>query len=88
MRSRGGWPKERRLLRGNSGAPFASQSGQKETRDSMAEIIGFFRALFQLRDRRFRRVLIRSVAYSAVLIVGFGLGAGSRVWRKRGAGWS
>ena len=37
----------------------------------MAEIIGFFRALFQLRDRRFRRVLIRSVAYSAVLIVGF-----------------
>ena len=41
----------------------------------MAEIIGFFRALFQLRDRRFRRVLIRSVAYSAVLIVGFGLGA-------------
>ena len=42
----------------------------------MAVIIGFFRALFQLRDRRFRRVLIRSVAYSAVLIVGFGLGAG------------
>ena len=52
----------------------------------MAEIIGFFRALFQLRDRRFRRALIRSVAYSAVLIVG--LGAGSRVWRKREAGWS
>ncbi len=54
----------------------------------MVEIIGFFRALFQLRDRRFRRVLIRSVAYSAVLIFGFGLGAGSRVWRMRGAGWS
>jgi hypothetical protein len=59
----------RRLI----GKPSADDEGGV---DGMAVIIGFFRALFQLRDRRFRRVLIRSVAYSAVLIVGFGLGAG------------
>lgn len=42
----------------------------------MALIIGFLRALFQLRDWRFRRALVRSVAYSAFFIAAFGLCAG------------